>query len=266
VTTVARGWADPNLGNPPLVQGFDQEAGAAIMARVTIFKAENEEATDVLRWLDKMLIRFMNKFAEYRKDDPSSFVLSPQISLYPQFMFHLRRSHFLQVFNNSPDETTFFRYMLNRENVGNSLIMIQPTIDSYSLDGPPVPVLLASTSVSPDKMLLLDTFFRVVVFHGETIAAWRDAGYASDPKYENLKYLLQAPKDDAQAILKSRFPLPRYVECDQHKSQSRFLLATIDPVTTHTNTPTQARGEVVFTDDVNLKVFMEHLKKLSVQS
>jgi protein transport protein SEC23 len=26
-------------------------------------------------------------------------------------MFHLRRSQFLQVFNNSPDETAFYRYV-----------------------------------------------------------------------------------------------------------------------------------------------------------
>ena len=30
-----------------------------------------------------------------------------------QFMFHLRRSQFLQVFNNSPDETAYYRYFLN---------------------------------------------------------------------------------------------------------------------------------------------------------
>lgn len=50
------------------------------------------------------------KFGEYSKDDPNSFRLSENFSLYPQFMYHLRRSHFLQVFNNSPDETSFYRY------------------------------------------------------------------------------------------------------------------------------------------------------------
>ncbi len=66
--------------------------------------------------------------------------------------------------------------------------------------------------------------------------------------------------------MKKRFPLPRYIDCDQHTSQARFLLATIDPVVTHTSMGGSGSGEVVFTDDVNLKVFMEHLKKLTVQS
>ena len=41
--------------------------------------------------------------------DPASFKLGEGFSIYPQFMFHLRRSQFLQVFNNSPDETAFYR-------------------------------------------------------------------------------------------------------------------------------------------------------------
>jgi len=267
VTTLGRPWADPAQGNAPLLAGFDQEAAAVLMSRNVIFKAESEDTFDVLRWLDRMLIRLMAKFAEFRKDDISSFRVAQQMTIYPQFMFHLRRSKFLQVFNNSPDETAFFRYMLLRENVSNTLIMIQPTLEAYSFSGPPVPVLLASTSVQLDRILLLDSFFTVVVHHGETIAHWRDAGYANDPQYENLKHLLAAPKDDAQAIMKNRFPMPRYVECDQHKSQARFLLASIDPVITHTTASASNKsGEVVFTDDVSLKVFMEHLKKLVVSS
>lgn len=50
------------------------------------------------------------KFGEYQKDDPNSFRLPENFSLYPQFMYHLRRSQFLQVFNNSPDETSYYRY------------------------------------------------------------------------------------------------------------------------------------------------------------
>lgn len=79
------------------------------MARIAVFKAEIDDSPDVLRWLDRMLIRLCQKFADYRKEDPTSFRLTDNFSIYPQFMFHLRRSQFLQVFNNSPDETAFYR-------------------------------------------------------------------------------------------------------------------------------------------------------------
>lgn len=106
---MARNFDDGSPNNQAMIAGFDQEAATVLMARISLFKAETSESMDILRWLDRMLIRLMNKFATYRKDDPNSFSLSPQFSLYPQFMFHLRRSPFLQVFNCSPDESAFYR-------------------------------------------------------------------------------------------------------------------------------------------------------------
>ena len=111
VTTIARNFAE--AGSPSIAASFDQEAAAVLMARIAVFKAEIDDSPDVLRWLDRMLIRLCQKFADYRKEDPSSFRLTDNFSIYPQFMFHLRRSQFLQVFNNSPDETAFYRCVLS---------------------------------------------------------------------------------------------------------------------------------------------------------
>ena len=77
------------------------------------------------------------KFGDYNKDDPSSFRFVDSFVLYPQFMFHLRRSQFLQVFNNSPDETTYYRHCLLVEDLAQSLTMIQPILYAYSFNGPP---------------------------------------------------------------------------------------------------------------------------------
>ena len=111
VTTIARNFAE--AGSQQIAASFDQEAAAVLMTRIAVFKAEIDDSPDVLRWLDRMLIRLCQKFADYRKEDPTSFRLSDNFSIYPQFMFHLRRSQFLQVFNNSPDETAFYRYAVH---------------------------------------------------------------------------------------------------------------------------------------------------------
>ena len=68
--------------------------------------------------------------------------------------------------------------------------------------------------------------------------------------------------------MESRFPVPRYIVCDQHKSQSRFLMAKLNPSVTHNTTDQYGATPQtpVITDDVSLKVFMEHLMKLAVQS
>lgn len=201
VTTIGRRWADANA--PEIPGSFDQEAAAVLMSRIAAFKSENDDGPDVLRWLDRMLIRLCQRFARYAKDDPNSFDLAPNFSIYPQFMFHLRRSQFLQVFNNSPDETAFYRHMLNGEDVNNSLIMIQPTLMRFSFDEAPSPVLLDSISIQGNVILLLDTFFHVLIWHGETIAAWRKAKYHEDPNYANFKELLEAPQAEAQVIMQN---------------------------------------------------------------
>lgn len=267
VTTVARDMSGPS-GDPAIARSFDQEAAAVLMSRIAVFKAEVDDGPDVLRWVDRMLIRLCQRFAEYRKDDPTSFRLERNFTLYPQFMFHLRRSQFLQVFNNSPDETAFYRHVLNHEDVSNSLVMIQPTLDSYTFDQDgAVPVLLDSTSIQPQTILLLDTFFHILIFHGETMAEWRKAGYQEMEGYENFKELLESPKEDARELIQDRFPLPRFIVCDAGGSQARFLLAKLNPSTTHTTGSyggVAQTAQTIFTDDVSLQTFMDHLMKLAV--
>ena len=77
-------WADAQTNIQNISAGFDQEAAAAFMARIAVYRAENEEGPDVLRWLDRMLIRLCQKFGDYHKDDPNSFRFAENFSLYPQ--------------------------------------------------------------------------------------------------------------------------------------------------------------------------------------
>lgn len=74
--------------------------------------------------------------------------------------------------------------MLNRENVANSVVMIQPALISYSFHSAPEPALLDVTAIASDRILLLDAYFTVVVFHGLTIAQWRNAGYQNQAEHE----------------------------------------------------------------------------------
>jgi len=262
-TTLSRRWVAGSGGVQELIDGFDQEAAAAVMARLVSFKMEAEADFDPIRWLDRALISLCSKFGDYHKETPSSFSLSPRLSIFPQFIFNLRRSQFVQVFNNSPDETAYFTMMLNRENVSNAVVMIQPSLISYSFQSGPEPVLLDVTAIAADRILLLDSYFTVVIFHGITIAQWRKAGYQYQEGHESFAQLLQAPQEEADAIIKERFPVPRLVVCDQYGSQARFLLAKLNPSVSYDNPPAPG-GDVIFTDDVSFQVFMDHLQRLAV--
>lgn len=265
VTTLSRRWVAGPGSIQDLIAGFDQEAAAAVMARLVSYKMENEAEFDPIRWLDKSLIHLCSRFGDYQKDTPSSFSLSPRFSIFPQFIFHLRRSQFVQVFNNSPDETAYFRMILNRENVANSVVMIQPSLISYTFHSAPEPVLLDVAAIAADRILLLDAYFTVVIFHGATIAQWRKAGYHNQPEHQAFAQLLQAPRDDADATIKERFPVPRLVICDQHGSQARFLLAKLNPSATYNTESPLPGGDIIFTDDVSFEVFLDHLQRLTVQ-
>jgi len=267
VGTITRRWGESsaNSSTEEMVSGFDQEAATVILARWVSYKMETEDEFAAIRFLDRLLIRVSQRFGDYRKEDPASFQFAPTFGLLPQFMFNLRRSQFVAVFNNSPDETAYFRMVLNRENVTNSLVMIQPSLISYSLNGPPEPALLDVASIAADRILLLDAYFSVVIFHGMTIAQWRNAGYHLQPDQVAFAQLLQGPQDDAQGVITERFPVPRLVVCDQHKSQARFLLARLNPSATYNSANMPAPGgDIIFTDDVSLQVFVEHLQKLAV--
>ncbi|KAL3832987.1 hypothetical protein ACJIZ3_007723 [Penstemon smallii] len=265
-TTFSRRWVAGPGSKEGLISGFDQEAAAVVMARQVSLKMETEAEFDPIRWLDKSLIHICSRYGEYQKDSPSSFSLSPRLSIFPQFMFNLRRSQFVQVFNNSPDETAYFRMILNRENVANSVVMIQPSLISYSFHSGPEPALLDVASIAADKILLLDSYFTIVVFHGSTVAQWRKAGYHELPEHQAFAQLLQAPRDEADAIMRERFPVPRLVICDQHGSQARFLLAKLNPSATYnSDAPVAPGGDILFTDDVSFEVFLDHLQRLAVQ-
>jgi len=261
VTTVSHRYTDANMAD--IVQGFDQEASAVLMARYAVWKCDNEDPLDVLRWVDRMLIRLVSKFADYRKDEPSSLTLMPELAIFPQFMYHLRRSNFLQTFGTSPDETAYYRTIILRENTMNSLVMIQPALLQYSFDeGPPQPVLLDSQSLKPDVILLMDDFFHVVIWRGEKIQAWYDKGYHEMEEYANFKTLIQAPAADAKQILADRFPVPKFVQTNAGGSQARFVTSKVNP----SSGAGDGDPNGVITDDVSLKVFMEHLIRLAVQS
>ncbi|KAL7678307.1 hypothetical protein ACOME3_004537 [Neoechinorhynchus agilis] len=112
----------------------------------------------------------------------------------------------------------------------------------------------------------MDDFFHVVIFHGESIDEWRKQGYQNDPQYKIFADLLQAPVNDAYEILSHRFPIPRYVVTEANGSQARFLFCKVNPSQTHNSLWGQEGGAPVLTDDVNLQVFFDHLKKLAVSS
>lgn len=260
-----------------LESGFDQEAAVVAIARNAVDKLQARvynatkttyDHTDVVKHLDKQLVDFCARFGLYEKKLVDLFRLASVFAMLPQFMYHLRRLLFIRVFNNSPDETAFIRHLLMHEDVNNCLIMIQPLLLLYDIDAfaegeaEPEPVLLDSMSLGPTKILLLDTFFHILIYHGSTVALWRNAGYHNMEGYEHFRDFLGAPKKEAMDILLDRFPLPRFIDTDEGGSQARFLMAKLNPSTSYASNPNHLYAKLdVMTDDTNLQLFMAAIQR-----
>ena len=75
-----------------------------------------------------------------------------------------------------------------------------------------------------------------------------------NPEYASFKQLLEAPQEEAKELMRERFPYPRFVDCNQHGSQARFLLSKVNPSSTHNQMTGGGGGEIIQTDDVSFQV------------
>lgn len=265
---------------------FDQETATVLISRIAVNKINTgTPSAEAVRYVDETLIQFLKKFATFLKNDVNSFSLIHQHSMLPQFIYHLKRSPFLQNFNNSPDESVFYRHYLSLEDTNNSLVMIQPTLTAFdqdhinqvdedgAVDGDEdeekeygIPVLLDSVSILPERILLLDTFFHLLIFHGETVTGWKEHGYQYMEEYANFKRFLEIPRLEAANLLVDRFPLPRFIDCQFNDSQSRFLYSRLNPTSNNTVGDFDQVGLKILNEDMRLQDFLQILKEKVVKS
>lgn len=247
-----------------VASGFDQEAAMAVVARMAAQKADALDSSDLVLWLNSVLIRLVRRFATFSKGKPETFRNAPEVLLVPQYMYYFRRSVFVQKFLSSVDEFALTRLSLNREMVSNTLVMIQPTLVAYELDKEEaVPVFCDVDSLRPELMMLIDTYFYVLVWQGKTVHGWVQSGYHEQPDYGNLRTLLDLPTQDAKMILEDRLPVPRFVCCHQGSPNERLIKSRLTPASSGVSGNQQ--DENYITEDTSLSTFMEYLIKLVVK-
>jgi protein transport protein SEC23 len=192
-----------------LASGFDQEATAVLLARKTLKTIETQSSQEALHQLDKSVIQITKIFGTMgtnRIQLPDNFVL------FPQFMYHFRKSQFLEVLNEEADYLACIRFFINREPTETCMLLIQPQLTRYDMHGPPHAVALDGSSIQDDAILLLDSFFTIIINYGYTIVIWRRQDYHHKPGYALFKELVESPLKEAKKTMKNRFPCPKLVE------------------------------------------------------
>lgn len=246
--------------------GFDQEAAIACISRLSAFKSEKIDVVDLVYWLNSVLIKFVRRFTICEKDKPETLKIPDEISLIPQFMYYFRKSYFVQKLATSVDESALYKMTLNRESMSNMLVMIQPALFQYDLqESEPTPVLCDFESLKSDIVLLVDTYFYLLIWRGSNVHAWFQDNVHLQPEYQHINYLFTQPSDDAKIILEDRLPVPKVVTCHQGSPDERILKSKLNPPSAQSGNDLYRNDENYITDDVNLKTFMDYLTKLVVK-
>jgi protein transport protein SEC23 len=93
---------------------FDEQAATVMLARYASKKAEVEDTIEVKKWVDRLLLKFCVRFAFYNRHDRGSFKLPHPIKHFPQFIYHLRRSSFINPFGAPPDQSIYIKTCMTR--------------------------------------------------------------------------------------------------------------------------------------------------------
>jgi len=90
---------------------------------------------------------------------------------------------------------------MDRETVGNCLVMIQPSLTRYSVeDEYPEAAPCDIASLKDNVILLVDTYFYIVTWYGLTIKSWIDQEYDKQEGFEHFKTTLEMPEEDMKVI------------------------------------------------------------------
>ncbi len=145
-----------------LLPALDQQAAAALLVRQVVERAAHGAApSDMIKTIDRQLIKIMRALCDFRPGDPATVMLPPQAAQLPGLIFNLRRCPAVRTTGLSPDETAYFRLLASSLSVFATLVLVQPTLVAYALGSPPQPIPLEPAAMAPDRTLLLDTFLQV---------------------------------------------------------------------------------------------------------
>ena len=93
------------------------------------------------KWVDRILLKFCVKFSHFTRNDRNSFRLPHPMKHFPQFIYHLRRSAFINPFGAPPDQIMYVKSCMMRESISNCMAMIQASLLKYTTDSEePLPV------------------------------------------------------------------------------------------------------------------------------
>lgn len=106
-----------------------------------------------------------------------------------------------------------------------------------------------------DAVLLMDSYFTVIIWYGEHIQGWKQQKLNEDPDYAYLNNLFEAPMNDASEIIYDRLPISNFYQTFKNDGKQRYLKARVNPSVGKGIIESETDGNFV-TDDAPISKFM----------
>lgn len=95
-----------------MIDSFDPEAALLCIAKLVIERPLTTDLEELRLWVDNALIKWAVVFGQYRLGDAESFKLPKNGSLFPQYIYYLRRSPLIRRSGISLDEVLLFLFSI----------------------------------------------------------------------------------------------------------------------------------------------------------
>lgn len=235
VTTFAVNFSNI-LDKNSIISSIDQYSLISSFTKLCTYISRTNGFTTAKKYINDTCISVGKNLYSYVKGQPKSFQPPEKLDKFIEFLYFFSKSHFISKSNCTPDSVSGMQLTLCSESIDNCLFIIKPSLICYNAYGQCASVDLDNSNLQKENVLVLDTFYRVLVWYGEAAASWRDNKYHEDEEYSNVKKLLEDPLKYAEDVVNSRFPTPEYTTCDQNSSLSRYLISLLNPSSYSTQT------------------------------
>ena len=111
------------------------------------------------------------------------------------------------------------------------------------------------SELKEDVILLLESYFNVLVWYGESAYGWKEQNLQEEPYYEYLQEFFSMPMRDASDIVYDKTPVSNFYETFKNDGKERYLKSRVNP-----SQPNKVENDGHFvSDDAPITLFMDYL-------
>ncbi|MBA0686053.1 hypothetical protein Goari_013675 [Gossypium aridum] len=204
---------------PEYLQSVEDEVAAVLIAKRTLLGAKSHsDAIDMRTTIDERVKDIALKFgSQVPKSNLRRF--PKEISLLPEFLFHLRRGPLLGNIVGHEDERSVLRNLFLNASFDLSLRMVAPRCLMHREGG--------TFEELPAYDLVMQSDTAVVLDHGTDVFIWLGAELAADEGRSAAA--VAACKTLAEELTELRFPAPRILAFKEGSSQARYFVSRLIP-------------------------------------